>query len=83
MRRFYPPLKKGHSRRHFAKPSIAHTASQRLGDQLRRVRIAPGHGRIYRHPKDLLAPSSNDLLSRKPRFVNKLRIRAAVWSTRI
>jgi hypothetical protein len=46
MRGFYSPRKKGHSRRHFAKGSLATTASECLGHHLRWVWIAPGHGRI-------------------------------------
>jgi hypothetical protein len=45
--------------------------------------ISAGRGRIYGHAKHFLALSSIDFVFLKPRLLNKRRIRAAAWSTKI
>jgi len=81
MRSFYPLRKKGHSHRHFVKPSAARHSVTVSG---RPARMDPNSirlGRICSHLKDCFGLPSIDFVLRKPCLVSKLRIRAAAWST--
>ena len=81
MRSFYPLRKKGHSHRHFVKPSAARHSVTVSG---RPARMDPNSirlGRICSHFKDCFGLPSIDFVLRKPCLVSKLRIRAAAWST--
>lgn len=75
MSNFYSSRKKGDSRCHIAEILAATTAFSCLGDHLRWVCIAPGHGRTLPPRQGVPPLSLNDLLSRKTRLVNRLGIR--------
>ena len=81
MRSFYPPRKKGHSYRHFVKPSAARHSVTVSGRPATMGRNSIRHGRICSHLKDCRGLPSIDFVFRKPCLVSKLRIRAAAWST--
>jgi len=72
MRSFYPPRKKGHSHRHFVKPSAARHSVTRSGRPATMGLNSIRHGRICSHLRDCLGLPSIDFVFPKPCLVSNL-----------